>query len=196
MLWNYAPSDVMVGFKPIGGFCGASGRGLQMGGRRWRSPLLRSALARRRKDLYLFILSRSGDIRAGFRGRVAASSEERPGERPRLQRIFHRLTGERADLLRRRCHRRAFESRARTEAQSEHHLALEWQGAGGPAGRSVVSSAAFGSRGIHSRRDHHRSRNERVTEQQHCNFLRAPALRAGTAAQVSQHIAGGCVSVR
>ena len=76
MLWKYAPSDVMVGIKPVGGFCGASGRGLQMGGRRWRSPLLRSALARRRKDLYLFILSHGGAGYLPRRGQLEIVPEQ------------------------------------------------------------------------------------------------------------------------
>src|SRR5450631_1156859 len=99
MLWNYAPSEGMVGFEPIGSLCGARGGGLQMGRRRWRSPLLRSAVARRRKDLYLVIHRRNGNL-ATFRGGVAASAEERRGGRDQLQRIFHCLTGERSDLLR------------------------------------------------------------------------------------------------
>jgi len=187
MLWKYAPANVMVGGRPTGSVCGASGRGLQMGRRRWRGPLLRSGLARRRKDLYLlFHLLRN--IWAACAGRIAARGGKfspRDG-RTRLQRVFNNVAGERSDILRRRCDCRALEPRAAGQAQSEHHLALERQGAGKSAGRRFLSSAAFGSWHIHARRDHHRSTNGRLTKQQHGDFLRTAAVRARAAAQVAR----------
>jgi hypothetical protein len=187
MLWKYAPANVMVGGRPTGSVCGASSRGLQMGRHRWRSPLLRSGLPRRRKDLYLLFHVR-GNIRAACAGRIAASGGKYapPDGRTRLQRVFHNVTGERSDILRRRCDCRALEPRAAAQAQSEHHLALERPAAGQSSGRRFLSSAAFGSWYLHTRRDHHRSRNGRLTKQQQCDFFRTAAVRARAAAQVAR----------
>ena len=186
MLWKYAPADVMVGGRPAGSVCGASSRGLQMGRPRWRSPLFRSGLARRRKDLYL-LFHVSGSIRAAYAGRIAESGGKyAPCGRTRLQRVFHNVTGERSDILRGRCDCRAPEPRAGAQAQSEHRLALERPGAGQSSGRRFLCSAAFGSWHVHTRREHHRSTNGRRTKQQYCDLLRTAAVRARAAAQVAR----------
>jgi hypothetical protein len=186
MLWKYAPADVMVGGRPTGSVCGASGRGLQMGRRRWRRPLLRSALSRRREDLHLLIHILRLATRAAPSRRLAGGVAQgrRGGDRTRLQRIFHRLAGKRSDLFRRRRHCRELKPRADAQTQSEHRLALERQAAGRCAGRRCISAAASGSRHVRTRRHHHRSSYGPITEQRQRHVLRKAAVRAGAAAQV------------
>jgi hypothetical protein len=191
MLWKYAPATDMVGDRPVGGFYSASGCDLQVGGRRRSGSLLRPSLARRGKDRHSRFVGARG-IRSAERSRTGFAVSRGRSGRAQLRGIFDYFAGASANLLRRRCRGRAFESQPFPAAQSIHYLASERQAAGFPAERRIVSAAALGSGHLCTCRDHYRSANQRVTDQQQRDLLRASALGAVAAvatAQVASNVA-------
>ncbi len=145
MLWKYAPAADMVGDRPVDGLHGAGGRHLQMGRRRRSGSLLRSILAGRRKDRYVGVLGSHGSGSAQRNDAQRAASAGCTG-RTQLHRILDHRTGAGSDLFRRRCRGGALESQSLASAQSSNQLAFERQAAGFSVERSLVCSAASGSR--------------------------------------------------
>jgi hypothetical protein len=184
MLWNHAPSEAMVGGGPVNCF----------GGRRGDS-LLRPGLARRGKNLHIGAECVLVDAPATDRGRAIGAAET-PDGRTQLHRFFHYGAAHQSNILRRRCHRGAFEPCACAAAQPRHYLAFERQAVGVPAGRGFIFLAAFGSRHVRAGGDHHRSANELVPKQQYRYFLRAAALRTRTPAQIDLFRTRGSLGVR
>jgi hypothetical protein len=185
MLWNYAPAENMVGGRRPGDrICGAGRRDLQVDRRRWCGALLRPGSARVGKNLH-------GKFEHQFlkiHGRQAlgcrtSTAEQRIGAG--LFRIFDHLTEIRRNIFRRQPGRGEFDAGTRSQRRSEHHLAPERQTGGRSGQFNLVRTAAIGSRQLCPRGDHHRSANGRIANHQQRQFFRAPAFRAGSAAQVT-----------
>ena len=115
-----------------------------------------------------------------------AQAPQRSAERAQLQRIFDHFAGAGADLFRRRRRGGALESQPLASARSIHHMAFERQAARFSADRRIVRFAAPGSRHLCPCRHHHRSANERITDQQQRDLLRASALGAVAAVAAAQ----------
>jgi hypothetical protein len=185
MLCKYAPATEMVGDRPSNGLYGASRRHLQMGRCRRGGSLLRSVLARRRKDRHSRTLG-CRSIGSAQRNRADRTSSKDCAGQTQLHRLYNYLAGARTNLFRRRCRGRALESQPFAAARSIHHVAFERQAAGFPADRRIISSAAPGSRHLRACRHHHRSGNGRISDQQQCDLLRASALGAIAAVASAQ----------
>jgi hypothetical protein len=186
MLWKYASATDMVGVGPVGGFHGASGCHLQMGGRRRGGSLFRSSLARRGKDRHSRIV---GSRRVWWSAQCNRAGRAVSGDcsgRAQLHRIFDQLAGAAANLFRRRCRGSAFESQPCAAPQSIHYLAFERQTVGFPADLRFVCTAAPGSRHLRTCGDHYRSANKRVTDQQQRDLLCASAFGAVAAVPAAQ----------
>jgi hypothetical protein len=185
MLWKYADATVMVCNWLIGGLYGASGRYIQVGRRGRGCSLLRSGGAGGRKDRHrgLPILERLG---AQHNRSHTADAAAGRAERPELHRIFDHVARPGTNLLRRRCDPRALESQPAASSQSSHHVTSEWPAAGFPTERTIVCPAAPGSRHLRSDRDHHRSANERIPNQQRHHILCASAFSAVAAVAAAQ----------
>jgi len=187
MLWKYAPATEMVGDRPSDGLYGASGRHLQMGRRRRSGSLLRSVLPGSRKNRHSRTLSSCGRRSAQRNRGDRAGTEDRAGP-AQLHRFYDHLTVTGTDLFRRRCRGSALESHPIAAAQSIHHMAFERQAAGFPVERRIVRIAAPGSRHVFAGRNHHRSANERISDQQQRDLLHPSAFGA-VAAVAAEKIA-------
>jgi len=185
MLWKYAAATVMVGNRRIDGLYGASGCDLQVGRRGRGCSLLRSGPAGCGKNRHRGILVLDGAGAQCNESRAADIARGRAG-RPELHRIFDQLARAGSNLLRRRRDSGATESQPIASSQSSHHVASERQPAGFPAERTIVCPAAPGSRHLHSDRDHHRSANEPIPNEQQHHVLRASAIGAVAAVAAAQ----------
>src|SRR4029077_15308824 len=138
MLWSYAPATVMVGARPVDRFFGAGRRDLQVGRRGRCDSLLRSGLARRRKDLSPAPTHGAGRGSAQRHGPKSAAAGTTGAEGSQLHRIFDLLAGAGASLLRRRHRGGAPGAIAVAAPESGHYLGLERQAARLPAGLGFI----------------------------------------------------------
>jgi hypothetical protein len=170
MLWNYAPSTVLVGVESIGRPFGARRRYLQVGGCRRGCALLRPAAARSRANRY----QRAEHVSCrGARSGKRVSGEETVERLRQLQRIRDNLAAARSDFFRHGSSRSSFESQPGTATRPQHCLAHERQAAGRTAELDFLCDHPIGSRHLLGDGNHHRPADRRILEQQQRDILRA-----------------------
>jgi hypothetical protein len=185
MLWNYAPSTVLVGAESFGRPFGASRRDLPMGRCRWGGALLRPAAAgggANRHQRAEYIARRS----AQFGKRLSAAGKETVQRVAQLQRIRDNLAANGSNFFRygRRCS--PFESQSGAASRPQHYLAYERRTAGRPAEFDVLYDRPAGSRHLLGDGDHHGPANRRILEQQQRDILRTPDRRELTSVAAAQ----------